>query len=147
MLMVFDLTMKGWKDDIIHRLREVRENTTQNPNLFVVMFGNKSDLEKERLVTRREAEEFAREQGIVYMEGSAKNDVNINEAFEMLGSEIERKFVPPANQRPRQVERQRWRNEREELPEEREEKYSCWGVAAPAVLLTITVFLALVTNS
>ena len=110
MLMVFDLTMKGWKDDLIHRLREVRENTTQNPNLFVVMFGNKSDLEKERVVTRRDAEEFAREEGIVYMEGSAKNDVNINEAFELLGSEIERKFVPPVNQRPRQVERQRWRN-------------------------------------
>ena len=45
----FDLTMKGWKDDLIHRLREVRENTTQNPNLSVVMFGNKNDLEEERV--------------------------------------------------------------------------------------------------
>ena len=60
----------------------------------------------------------------MYIEGSAQNDVN--EALELLGSEIEKQFVPLTNYWPRQVERQERRNEREELPEERQEKYSSW---------------------
>ncbi|XP_062874861.1 ras-related protein R-Ras [Trichomycterus rosablanca] len=47
----------------------------------MVLVGNKSDLEQQRVVSREEAMSFARENRIHYMESSAKNRYNVDEAF------------------------------------------------------------------
>jgi len=64
----------------IARVRDV-DNCT---NIPVVVFGNKSDLETHRKVSTEEGAAFAASIGARFLEGSAKNYININEAFEQL---------------------------------------------------------------
>ena len=43
-----------------------------NPNTVIFLIGNKSDLEAQRDVTREEAEQFAQENGLMFLETSAR---------------------------------------------------------------------------
>uniref|UniRef100_A0A3B4X952 RAS related n=1 Tax=Seriola lalandi dorsalis TaxID=1841481 RepID=A0A3B4X952_SERLL len=47
----------------------------------MVLVGNKADLEQQRVISREDAQAFARENRIHYMEASAKNRYNVDEAF------------------------------------------------------------------
>ena len=50
-------------------------------NKACILVGNKLDLESERKVTKNEAEEFANENELSFLEISAKDNVNVKEAF------------------------------------------------------------------
>ncbi|XP_015259265.1 PREDICTED: ras-related protein R-Ras-like [Cyprinodon variegatus] len=69
----------------------------------MVLVGNKADLEQQRVISREDAQAFARENRIHYMEASAKNRYNVDEAFMEL-VQIIRRFhemespPPPTNQ-------------------------------------------------
>jgi len=78
-LLVFDITrretfnhLKGW-------LAEVQEHSTKE--MTIMLIGNKCDLEHKRAVTYEEGKKFAEENGLIYMETSAKTDSNVDEAF------------------------------------------------------------------
>lgn len=47
----------------------------------MVLVGNKADLEQQRVISREDAQAFARENRIHYMEASAKNRYNVDEVF------------------------------------------------------------------
>ncbi|XP_061557081.1 ras-related protein R-Ras [Phyllopteryx taeniolatus] len=47
----------------------------------MLLVGNKADLEQQRVISREDAQAFARENRIHYMEASAKNRYNVDEAF------------------------------------------------------------------
>lgn len=66
-----DLDKKKSKIDVIKK-------KTKAP---IILVGNKCDLETEREITRKEAEEKAKLWGAVYFETSAKTDINCNEPF------------------------------------------------------------------
>lgn len=56
-----------------------------NPNIAIVIVGNKSDLEGDyREVPPKPAEDFAKQRGLHYIEASAKEDKNVTEAFDLL---------------------------------------------------------------
>ena len=60
---------------------------TDNP--VWVLVGNKVDLENERAITHEEAEELAREENAVGLfETSAKNNINVEEAFLKLAEAV-----------------------------------------------------------
>jgi len=78
-LLVYDITrretfnhLKGW-------LAEVRENS--NKEMVIMLIGNKSDLELKRQITFEEGKKFATENGLIFMETSAKTASNVDEAF------------------------------------------------------------------
>lgn len=52
-----------------------------NPNTIIFLIGNKSDLESQRDVTYEEAKQFADENGLMFLETSAKTGEGIEEAF------------------------------------------------------------------
>jgi GTPase SAR1 family protein len=56
----------------------------EGSNRPVVLLGNKCDLEARREVSRREAGELAREHGWSFLEVSAKGDLNVTEAFQLV---------------------------------------------------------------
>lgn len=85
-LLVFDVTSRTSFVNISHWLREARMNTS--PQVTLVLVGNKVDLTEERQVTAEEAERFARENGLSYMEVSAKTGVNVENCFLETGMRL-----------------------------------------------------------
>ncbi|PAV20885.1 putative ras-related GTP-binding protein [Pyrrhoderma noxium] len=70
---------------------------TGNQSLPCVIVGSKSDL-PQRQVQQREAEEFAKSINASWVETSAKNNVNIGKAFELVLGEIEKRSPHNQNQ-------------------------------------------------
>ena len=50
-------------------------------DLVLVLCGNKSDLENERKVSTREAEAWARQRGMIFVETSAKAKIGVQQVF------------------------------------------------------------------
>lgn len=67
--------LEGW-------VEELQRNMNPMPLLWVV--GNKSDLEAERQVTCRQADEYAQKIGGEFLETSAKSGQNVSELFETI---------------------------------------------------------------
>ncbi|XP_054463563.1 ras-related protein R-Ras isoform X3 [Anoplopoma fimbria] len=75
----------------------------------MVLVGNKADLEQQRVITRENAQGFARENRIHYMEASAKNRHNVDEVFLELVQIIRRfqemECPPPTTHHTRKQKR------------------------------------------
>jgi len=56
--------------------------------MTVMLIGNKSDLDPRRQVSTEEGERFAKENGLIFMETSAKTAFNVEEAFLQTSSII-----------------------------------------------------------
>ncbi|KAI8982155.1 ras family-domain-containing protein [Mycotypha africana] len=69
---------------------DVRQHA--NPDTVIMLIGNKSDLEKDRQVSREEAEKFAQENNLYFLETSAKSADNVDIAFIKTAEEIQRKI-------------------------------------------------------
>lgn len=70
--------------------------------MVIMLIGNKSDLEQRRAVTYAEGENFAQQNGLIFMETSAKTDDNVEEAFkktaEMIFQKIKNKEIDITNE-------------------------------------------------
>ena len=83
---VYDITSKESFENLDMWINLTNENCGTNAINFLV--GNKSDLEKEREVTKEEGEEFAKKYDLIFIETSAKNNDNVHKAFIQLFQEI-----------------------------------------------------------
>ena len=88
-ILVFDLTNRQSFDDLNVWFNDL--STLCAPNAYIILIGNKVDLEEERQIVESEANAFAQRYDLVYLETSAKNGNNVEEAFVRLGKEIYRK--------------------------------------------------------
>lgn len=96
-LLVFDLCRRSTFSHVTDWLADLRQ--IAEPDIVVVLVGNKADLtlspdntgENRREVTRAEAEEWARRNGVVeYVETSAKSGENVEMAFIRVAERIYR---------------------------------------------------------
>eukprot|EP00298_Acanthocystis_sp_HF-20_P004084 c14424_g1_i2.p1 GENE.c14424_g1_i2~~c14424_g1_i2.p1 ORF type:complete len:214 (+),score=83.52 c14424_g1_i2:648-1289(+) len=79
-LLVYDITRRTTFNHVSSWLEDARQNT--GPNTVILLIGNKLDLaENEREVTYEEAKKFADENGLLFLETSAKTGENVEEAF------------------------------------------------------------------
>ena len=78
-LLVYDITRKETFNHLTRWLEEVRQNG--NPDIMVMLIGNKADLDSRRQVSTEEGERFAKENGLIFLETSAKTAFNVEQAF------------------------------------------------------------------
>lgn len=63
-------------------LEEVRQNG--NPDMTIMLIGNKCDLDARRQVSTEEGERFAKENNLIFLETSAKTAFNVEEVLTSL---------------------------------------------------------------
>ncbi|TFG15835.1 MAG: GTP-binding protein [Promethearchaeota archaeon] len=88
-LLVFDLTREQTYTETRKWLTEIRQFAGEN--IPFVLIGNKVDLIEDVgiVIDRKEAEAFAKKEGSIYIETSAKTGIHVDEAF----SELTRRII------------------------------------------------------
>ncbi|CAD8165617.1 unnamed protein product [Paramecium octaurelia] len=99
-IIVYDITKRETFENISRWLEEAKQNG--NPKLTFTLVGNKSDLEADRQVSFEEGQEFARNNGIDFVEVSAKTANNVEEVFLKTAQQILEKInsnqIDPKNE-------------------------------------------------
>ncbi len=80
---MYDVTKKDTFTHVQKWLTELKDHA--EPDIVVVLVGNKVDLVDEKLeerkVTQEEAQEFANKNKLIFYESSATKDINVKEIF------------------------------------------------------------------
>jgi len=91
-VVVYDLTNR---QSFVRAKSWVKELQKQgNPNIVIALAGNKLDLQEKRQVESDEAKSYADENGIMFLETSAKTDHNVTLLFEQIAIKLP-KSLPP----------------------------------------------------
>ncbi|KAH0788738.1 small GTP-binding protein [Histomonas meleagridis] len=105
-IVVFDLTSRSSFNNIMTWIQDFYHIADQNAVVFIA--GNKSDLKNERVVSTKEAQEWADSNGYQYFETSAKTGEGIHDMFDSLSKElVQKKFISHENTRP--LEENTWK--------------------------------------
>lgn len=98
-IVVFDVTDQESFNNVKQWLNEIDRYANENVNKLLV--GNKVDLAAKRVVDFNTAKAFADEIGVPYIETSAKNSTNVEQAFMTMAAEIKNRMArEPAANRP-----------------------------------------------
>ncbi|GKC12682.1 Ras-related protein RabA1f [Tanacetum coccineum] len=99
-IIVYDITRNKTYENVERWLQELRAHT--DPGILVMLVGNKADLGQLRAITTDDAKAFAERENIFFMEASARDALNVNNAFTELLTRIYRKALldPPTPPTP-----------------------------------------------
>ncbi|KAG7026514.1 Ras-related protein RABA1c, partial [Cucurbita argyrosperma subsp. argyrosperma] len=78
-LLVYDVTRHATYENVEKWLKELRDHT--DPNIVVMLVGNKSDLRHLVAVPTEDAKSFAETESVYFMETSALESTNVDNAF------------------------------------------------------------------
>ncbi|EIW67187.1 GTP-binding protein ypt1 [Tremella mesenterica] len=85
-IVVYDVTDRDTFTNVKQWLQEIDRYAVEGVNKLLV--GNKSDLTTKKVVEHNEAKSFADELGIPFLETSAKNATNVEQAFLTMSKQI-----------------------------------------------------------
>lgn len=87
-MLVYDITKRQSFDHVARWLEELRGHADKN--IVIMLIGNKSDLGTLRAVPTEDAKEFAERENLFFMETSALEAINVENAFMTVLTEIYR---------------------------------------------------------
>lgn len=87
-LLVYDVTRHSTFENVERWLRELRDHT--DPNIVVMLVGNKSDLRHLVAVSTEDGKSFAERESLYFMETSALESTNVDGAFSEVLTQIYR---------------------------------------------------------
>ncbi len=90
-MLIYDVTDERSFNNIRNWIRNIDQYATEGVNKILI--GNKCDDVERRVVERERGAELAREYGLKFMETSAKNNVNVDEAFLTLARDIKKRLI------------------------------------------------------
>lgn len=82
-VVVFDITKKDSFNGAKSWVKELQRRG--DPNVVIALAGNKADMESKRKVQTEEAQQYALDNDIIYLETSAKTSLNVKELFVAIG--------------------------------------------------------------
>jgi small GTP-binding protein len=85
-IVVFDVTNKDSFSGAKTWVKELQRRG--DANCVIALAGNKADLIEQRKVSKEVAEAYAHENGIIFMETSAKTAMNVKELFEIIAQKL-----------------------------------------------------------
>ena len=85
-IIVYDITQEDTFNNIETWIHEVK--TKASNNLHIMVIGNKSDLYKDRQISMDKGIEKAKTLNVQFLEASALDKINVNEAFNCLFKEL-----------------------------------------------------------
>eukprot|EP01053_Blabericola_migrator_P005772 Blabericola_migrator_1__5771@NODE_2925_length_2204_cov_626_211511_g1834_i0_p1_GENE_NODE_2925_length_2204_cov_626_211511_g1834_i0NODE_2925_length_2204_cov_626_211511_g1834_i0_p1_ORF_typecomplete_len211_score18_86Ras/PF00071_22/5e69Roc/PF08477_13/5e27Arf/PF00025_21/2_3e22Gtr1_RagA/PF04670_12/1_7e09SRPRB/PF09439_10/5_6e09FeoB_N/PF02421_18/2_9e07GTP_EFTU/PF00009_27/6_4e07RsgA_GTPase/PF03193_16/0_17RsgA_GTPase/PF03193_16/0_049MMR_HSR1/PF01926_23/7e06Septin/PF00735_18/0_00048Septin/PF00735_18/9_8e02AI len=101
-IVVYDVTDRDTFDHVRRWMQEIERYA--GDNVCRLLVGNKNDLTSKKVVMYEEGKDLADEYGIRFVETSAKNATNVEQAFQLMASEIKAKVqvaaTQPRNQAP-----------------------------------------------
>jgi len=92
-IVVYDITSKDSFDRAQNWVKELQRQG--NPNIVIALAGNKLDLADHRQVTAEEAQVYSEENGLLFMETSAKTAMNVNELFVAIAKKLPKGQAKP----------------------------------------------------
>ena len=90
-IVVYDVTDQESFNNVKQWLNEIDRYANESVNKLLV--GNKSDLTEKKVVDYQTAKAFADELGIPFLETSAKNATNVEQAFMTMAAEIKNRMA------------------------------------------------------
>jgi len=93
-IVVYDVTDQESFNNVKQWLQEIDRYASENVNKLLV--GNKCDLTNKKVVDYTSAKEYADQLGIPFLETSAKNATNVEQAFMTMAAEIKNRVGPAA---------------------------------------------------
>jgi Ras-related protein Rab-1A len=101
-IVVYDVTDQESFDNVRTWLSEIDRYANENVNKLLV--GNKADMTAKKVVDTQTAQDFANELGIPFLETSAKDSNNVEQAFMTMAEEIKNRLATgPAQPRTQGV--------------------------------------------
>jgi Ras-related protein Rab-1A len=100
-IVVYDITDKESFKNIDTWMNEVEKHASDNVSRILV--GNKCDMDESRQVSTDEGKELADQYNIRFMETSAKESANVEEAFTLMTKEIKSRVVHTEARKPTQT--------------------------------------------
>ena len=89
-ILVYDITNR---DSFEHISNWIEDCLSQSPKtVFMVLVGNKSDLNEQRKVSFEEGQQMAKNNNMMFFETSAKSGANVDKIFEQSAKEIDSKL-------------------------------------------------------
>ena len=101
-LLVYAINSRDSFNDVERWLSELRENADRN--IVIMLAGNKSDLKHLREVPTEEAKDFAKRFNLSFMETSALDSSNVEEAFKSIINTIYNVTSHPVGDDPAQCD-------------------------------------------
>lgn len=82
-IVVYDITKKETFNGAKSWVKELQRRG--DPNVVIALAGNKADMENKRKVNTEEAQQYAQDNEIIFMETSAKTSLNVKNLFTEIG--------------------------------------------------------------
>lgn len=90
-VLTYDISNRPSFDHVIGWMRDIK--TRAPPDCDIVLCGNKSDLDNDRVITYAEGKQLAEEYGVEFFETSALTGQNVEKMFYGLSTTIKRKRI------------------------------------------------------
>jgi Ras-related protein Rab-8A len=94
-LLVYDVTDEQSFNNIRNWIRNIEQHAADNVDKILI--GNKCDMVQGKVVETAKGQSLADEYGIKFFETSAKNNINVVEAFTAIAKDIKKRLMDNPN--------------------------------------------------